>query len=71
MRLDELEHWLTTSAAAKKLGRSRQGTIDLAKDGRIRGVQIGARAEDVTKPSWAFDPKSIETFLAQERESRQ
>ncbi len=68
MRLDELEHWLTTSAAAKRLGRSRQGAINLALDGRVRAVQIGAKAEDVTKPSWAFDPASIEAFVQQEQQ---
>ncbi len=67
MRLDELEHWLTTSAAAKRLDRSRQGAINLALDGRVRAVQIGAKAEDVSKPAWAFDPESVKEFVAKEQ----
>ena len=55
--LRELERWLSTGQVADKLGYSRQGVINLAKDKKIRAVKTGA--------GWLYDPDSVETFKAQ------
>lgn len=52
--LTELEKWLSTGQAARFLGRSRQGVIDLAEARRIRSVRTAA--------GWLYDPKSVEAF---------
>jgi excisionase family DNA binding protein len=54
--LRELERWLGTGQVSKKLGYSRQGVINLARDGRIRAVKTGA--------GWLYDPESVEAFCA-------
>jgi hypothetical protein len=45
---------------SKKLGRSRQGVINLAQDKRLRAVKTGA--------GWVYDPQSVVDFLQRERE---
>jgi len=60
--LRELEGWFTTSQAAEAVGRSRQGVINLALDGRLRAVQVGAK-HPTGRGAWIFDPASIEAFL--------
>jgi excisionase family DNA binding protein len=54
--LKELERWIGTGQAAKRLGYSRQGTINLAEEGKIRAVKTGA--------GWIYDPESVEMFKA-------
>ena len=58
--LKELERWMPTGQVAKKLGRSRQGVIDLAEARRLRAVKTAA--------GWLYDPESVEAFA--ERESK-
>ena len=60
--LQELENWYTTELAAKAANRSHQGVINLAKDGKIRGVKVG-RAHSDSKGCWIFDPESIRKFV--------
>ena len=54
VKLKELETWLTSGEAAARLGWTKQGTINLIKSGRVRGVK--------TRAGWLYDPKSIEAF---------
>jgi len=60
--LRELENWMSTGQASKRIGRSRQGTIRLAEDGRIRAAKTGA--------GWIYDPASVEAFAEQERQRK-
>ena len=60
-KLSELEGWYTTAQAADAADRSRQGVINLAKDGEIRAIQVG-RSHKLGKPMWIFDPESIENL---------
>ncbi len=50
--LKELEQWLSTSQAARELGKSRQGAMWMAEHKRIRAVK--------TQAGWLYDPKSVE-----------
>jgi excisionase family DNA binding protein len=62
-KLIELEDWLTTGQVAKRLGRSRQGILNLARDGRFRAVHVGKNHEpDGERGVWIFDPESVEEF---------
>ena len=65
--LRELESWMTTAQAAQAAGRSRQGVINLGKDGRVRAVQVG-RAYDTGRSVWIFDPGSVKEFARKEQE---
>jgi response regulator RpfG family c-di-GMP phosphodiesterase len=58
--LKELEQWLSTGQVSSKLGRSRQGVIDLAEARRLRAVKTAAGR--------LYDPESVEAFA--ERESK-
>jgi excisionase family DNA binding protein len=60
--LRELEQWMGTGQVAKKLGYSRQGTINLAEDGKIRAVKTGA--------GWLYDPDSVDLFKARLKASK-
>jgi hypothetical protein len=60
--LRELEQWLGTGQTAKTLGYSRQGTINLAEEGKIRAVKTGA--------GWIYDPESVEMFKARLKASK-
>lgn len=51
-----------TGQVSKALGYSRQGIINLARDGRIRAVKTGA--------GWLYDPESVETFKARLQASK-
>ena len=53
--LKELESWLSTGQVSKKLGRSRQGIIDLAEARKLRAVKVAGQF-------WAYDPESVEDF---------
>ena len=68
-RLDQLEGWMTTAQAAHATGRSRQGVINLALDGRVRAVQVGKHYA-IGRPAWIFDNKSIKRFVEEEQERR-
>lgn len=48
---------------SKKLGRSRQGTINLAEDKKLRAVKTGA--------GWLYDPDSVVEFLEREKALRE
>jgi len=52
--LREFEQWLSTGQVSKRLGRSRQGVINLAEDKSIRAVKTAA--------GWLYDPQSVEDF---------
>jgi excisionase family DNA binding protein len=52
--LKELERWLTTSQAASKLGKTRQGVLWLLEEGRLRGVR--------TALGWLVDPEAVKEF---------
>jgi excisionase family DNA binding protein len=58
----ELERWMGTGQVAKRLGYSRQGTINLAEEGKIRAVKTGA--------GWIYDPDSVEVFKARLKGSK-
>ncbi len=60
IRLKELEWWLSTGQVSKKLGRSRQGVIDLAEQRRLRAVKTAA--------GWLYDPESVEAFAERQSE---
>jgi excisionase family DNA binding protein len=50
----EFEVWLTTSEAASKLGKSRQGIVWLCENRRLRGAR--------TRLGWLIDPKDVERY---------
>jgi hypothetical protein len=52
--LKELERWVGTTEAAKLIGYSRQGVINLAEDKKVRAVKTGA--------GWIYDPDDLEMF---------
>ena len=54
---------MTTGQVSKKLGRSRQGVIDLAEDRRIRAVKVGGAV-------WIYDPNSVEEFGRKQAERK-
>ena len=62
MSLKELERWMTTGQASRLLGRSRQGTINLAEDRRLRAVKVGGEV-------WIYDPESVKEFKNKQRKS--
>ncbi len=49
--MKEFESWLTTSQAASKLGKTRQGVTWMAENKRIRGVK--------TQLGWLIDPEAL------------
>ncbi len=54
--LDEFEKWMSTGQVATKLGRTRQGAINLAEARKVRAVKTAA--------GWLYDPQSVEEFKA-------
>jgi hypothetical protein len=54
MKLKDLEHWMGIGQVSIRLGRSRQGVLNIAEEGRIRGVK--------TQIGWLLDPESVEAF---------
>ena len=48
----ELERWLTTSQAASKLGKTRQGVTWMLENRQLRAAK--------TPLGWLIDPKSVE-----------
>ena len=61
--LKELERWMSTGQVSKKLGRSRQGVIDLAEARRLRAVKTAA--------GWLYDPESVEAFAEREKKRKE
>jgi hypothetical protein len=59
----DLERWMGTGQVSKKMGRSRQGVINLAQDRRLRAVKTGA--------GWLYDPDSVVEFLEKEKALRE
>jgi hypothetical protein len=57
--LKEFERWLTTSEAASRMGKSRQGVVWMLENARLRGVR--------TALGWLVDPADTER-VAQERQ---
>ncbi len=54
---------MSTGQVSKKLGRSRQGVINLAEEKRLRAVKTGA--------GWIYDPDDVERFAREyERKER-
>lgn len=56
--LREFEQWISTGQVSKRLGRSRQGVIDLAEARKLRAVKTAA--------GWLYDPESVENFARKE-----
>jgi len=56
--MKELEKWITTSQAASKLGKTRQGITWMAENKRIRAVK--------TQLGWLIDPKAVEKLQREE-----
>ena len=60
--LKELERWVGTTEAAKRIGYSRQGIINLAEDKKVRAVRTGA--------GWIYDPDDLDMFKARMKASK-
>lgn len=58
MKLRDLESWMSIGQVSKSLGRSRQGVLNIAEEGRIRGIK--------TQIGWLLDPASVEEFAERE-----
>ncbi len=58
VKLRDLEGWMSIGQVSKKLGRSRQGVLNIVDEGRIRGVK--------TQIGWLLDPASVEEFAERE-----
>ena len=56
----ELERWLTTSQAASKLGKTRQGVTWMLENRKLRAAK--------TPLGWLIDPKSVEAAREQGKE---
>jgi excisionase family DNA binding protein len=54
----ELEKWFTTSQAASKMGRTRQGVAWMLENRKLRAAK--------TQLGWLIDPESVEAFLEAE-----
>jgi helix-turn-helix protein len=60
--LQEFEKWMSTGQVAERLGRTRQGAINLAEARKIRAVKTAA--------GWLYDPDSVEVFRARLKASK-
>jgi hypothetical protein len=60
--IKELERWVGTTEAAKAIGYSRQGIINLAEDKKVRAARTGA--------GWIYDPDDLEMFKARLKASK-
>jgi hypothetical protein len=56
----ELEQWLTTSQAASKLNRTRQGVTWMVENKKLRAAK--------TQLGWLIDPASVEDARRAEKE---
>lgn len=59
--LKELETWLSTSQAASKLGATRQGTVWMAENRRVRAVK--------TAIGWLYDPGDVARVASERGEA--
>jgi excisionase family DNA binding protein len=50
----DFEEWFTTSEAASRLSKSRQGVVWLCENGRLRAAR--------TRLGWLVDPKDVERY---------
>lgn len=62
----ELERWMGTGQVSTRLGYSRQGVVNLARNRRVRSVYVGLEAEErgVGRGVWIFDPESVDEYAA-------
>ncbi|MBA3390674.1 MAG: helix-turn-helix domain-containing protein [Rubrobacter sp.] len=60
VKLKDLENWMGVGQMSKRLGRSRQGVINLLDEGRIRSVK--------TQIGWLADPDDVERFAREQEE---
>lgn len=56
----ELENWLTTSQAASKLNKTRQGITWMVENRRLRAAK--------TPLGWLIDPESVRQAAKNQRE---
>ena len=56
----ELENWLTTSQAASKLNKTRQGVTWMVENKKLRAAK--------TQLGWLIDPQSVEAARKREKE---
>ena len=54
----ELEKWLTTSQAASKLNKTRQGVTWMVENRKLRAAK--------TQLGWLIDPKDVERVAREE-----
>jgi hypothetical protein len=54
VKLKDLKNWMGVGQMSTRLGRSRQGVINLLDEGRIRAVK--------TPIGWLADPDAVERF---------
>lgn len=60
--LKEFERWLSNGQVSRRLGRSRQGAINLAESRQVRAVK--------TACGWLYDPSSVEEFAKKHGSTR-
>ena len=58
----EFERWLTTSDAASRLGKSRQGVVWMLENRRLRGAR--------TSLGWLVDPASVEEMASKQAQRK-
>ena len=56
--ISELERWLTTSQAASKLGKTRQGVTWMLENRKLRAAK--------TQLGWLIDPESVDKAAREE-----
>lgn len=56
--LQQLEKWITTGEAARRLGKTRQGVTWMLENRRLRGVR--------TALGWLVDPEAVEDLADSE-----
>jgi excisionase family DNA binding protein len=59
--LEARSPWMTTAAAAQRLGVTRQAITRAIREGRLPGQRLGAR--------WVVDPDDVELLAGQRRAS--
>ena len=58
--IKELEEWLTTSQAASRLNKTRQGVTWMVENRKLRAAK--------TQLGWLIDPKSVDAARQAEKE---
>ena len=59
--ISEIEKWFTTSQAANKLNKTRQGVTWMVKNKKLRAAK--------TQLGWLIDPASVEAARSAEKEA--